>query len=1767
MADYGRIEEWDDVFSYLKKLNPNITDRRAEKASRDYLKRDNRLQKVVVANRGEIAKRFFLALHEEGIPTVAVVTDPDIGQSWYDFANEVIQIGDPSNYINIPVIIGAAILSGSNAIFPGYGFLSENIEFAEMLQSASKMFSHELIFMGPKPEVMRYLSDKVSARNLARDNNVSLFEGADNIPDFAAAKKSAGAIGYPVIVKLSSGGGGRGIIPVFSEEELVPAIEQCQRIGRAHYHNNEYYIEKYIVKPVHLEIQIFNGWAIGIRKCAVQRRNQKIIEESGHTFLNDTLQLSLLAEAQKMANYSGYRDGCGAGTVEFLLDYDTGKFGFLEVNTRLQVEYAVTEQTLGMDLVKWQILLFDGREDEISYLDVIKARMTITEHAIECRIYAEEPVNNYQPSPGIIQELILPTFHGIRCDFGFSEQDRILPMYDAMIGKIIAVGAGRKEAMIRLERALQEMYIKGINTNIKQLLKIVRHEEFQKGDYTNKLLTDYPELELKGEEIDGRILSDRRGRGAILFGVLTEYIRIYNSMSNDLIVLGNPGISIRNRKITAIPFRYRVKYLDNFFTMEVFQVGLDKFYLFVDGMYNGKVKLISCNERNDDYLFTYGTRSYRLRVDRQRLNHLSFRMQDESNKTNYFRMQIRPEGYDDKIDPEGLVRSPFQCTFITFPGARDKKGGQVTVGTRVKKDDPLVIISSMKMETVIKAPIDGEVEYLIENGESSKLILGETADGKIIGKSIEEREVLARIKPDADSSALKSDEAEQGSGKKLMSFKTQGLVSIEDIEGAYLKDPERFIHVILELLQSCFEGFFQQDVKIREIENILNKIPDASWEKIITENNERKLNTIIGHYCNIKQLFSPVISGKSSFYDEFSYFIRNMGNINYQPSPAFKELFSSILKTYGLLEWKPSIARDSLRMKQIVLHVERSYHICFEHKPIIRKLAQVLSNSRNNLEETYNTLADLYLQEQTELDDSLGRFILKVLHEKYHQSPELIEKNVKLAEIIGDRDLVKYEKEAQEEFLSSPEYNTQANQRMIQMGKWPIEIWVKECFDQGACEEIFIDMIDRRGMKGPAAVGGTDAPKVAARIYLGGIQGRKALFFMKDSRINGGATGDLEGLKYVASVYIAYVMSIPLYVWNDGAGANIKEGMISLNRAAQGFMMNTISSYAGPEDFFRYVENTGDPGLAELISEINVRFFPGSDTQAINRRNHFTVAVGTGSSAGLDVYGSSQAAIQIMLDHENSYRVLTGSNVIRTVMGEDISNYDIGGARVMSKWTGIVDSVAKNKKELIDLIRQMHAVFAYETDLPAIKRPGKRKETAGMMTSWEGLTEDILCPNLDGGEFFPFKSDYYGSGSLTAGFGKIGGRRVLVMGPRSNFGLRSFAAVTRARELLTMARKTSSHQILVIGKKWMSEVNFYDIHGTRARIDYLQVMRDFPGLKFNIITDMESFHAVDVNSLADVVIFVRCEGSGNLELQYPEFIEKNSMFITDSMGGAFDIVHRIISMIDPLDGKIRKFEIPDGAPSIPEDTNSPYDMIESVISKTFDKGSFLEFFGDMNRNKTRSNLITGLASLNGRTVGIIADQPLVLGGGADAIGTEKFRIFTEFLNKKGIPLVMLSNSSGFIPGTKQERIRIQSVGAYSLDVNVLGRMPVVSVVLSQNYGGRQIHAFGKLLRPGIVYMALERSIMAVIGENVAFNLLEGRRHKALVDKGDDNEAKELRAAFSKKYLEKARAGNDGTKTGAVDILIKDIKDLRKFLNEGFVEAEKRAEKAFGGSGS
>ncbi len=418
------------------------------------------IDKILIANRGEIALRILRACKEMGIKTVAVHSTADTNLKHVLLADESVCIGPPSStdsYLNVPALIAAAEITDAIAIHPGYGFLSENADFAERVEESG------FIFIGPKAETIRMMGDKVSAIRAMKEAGVPTVpgSGASLGEDDAENKRIALEIGYPIIIKASGGGGGRGMRVVNTESNLVKSIQLTKSEAGSFFGNSEVYMEKFLENPRHIEIQILsdgqgNAIHLGERDCSMQRRHQKVIEEAPALGITDQQRDKIGASCVKACVDIGYR---GAGTFEFL--YENDEFYFIEMNTRLQVEHSVTEQVTGVDLVKQQILIARGEKLTLRQEDI-----KIIGHAIECRINAENPAKNFTPSPGKIERLHLPGGLGVRWDSHLYTGYIVPPHYDSMIGKLICHGSDRETAIRRMDVALQELVIIGIENNI-----------------------------------------------------------------------------------------------------------------------------------------------------------------------------------------------------------------------------------------------------------------------------------------------------------------------------------------------------------------------------------------------------------------------------------------------------------------------------------------------------------------------------------------------------------------------------------------------------------------------------------------------------------------------------------------------------------------------------------------------------------------------------------------------------------------------------------------------------------------------------------------------------------------------------------------------------------------------------------------------------------------------------------------------------------------------------------------------------------------------------------------------------------------------------------------------------------------------------------------------------------------------------------------------------------------------------------------------------
>lgn len=440
-------------------------------------------KKILIANRGEIALRIIRTCKEMGIKTVAVYSTADKDSLHVRFADEAVCIGKPAgkdSYLNIPNLMAAAEITGVDAIHPGYGFLAENAKFAEICQQ------YKIKFIGPTPEMIRKMGDKITAKDTMIKAGVPCIPGSEGLVESVEeGRQIADGMGYPVIIKATAGGGGKGMRIVWSSEEFEKQMNTAQTEAGAAFGNSGVYIEKYIEEPRHIEIQVAgdqfgNVCHLSERDCSIQRRHQKLVEESPSPFMTPELREKMGDAACKAASAINYES---VGTIEFLVDKHRN-FYFMEMNTRIQVEHGVTEEVINYDLIKEQIKIAAGER--------ISGKNYIPEmHAIECRINAEDVYNDFRPCPGKITTLHVPGGHGVRIDSHIYAGYVIPPYYDSMIAKIITIAQTREEAINTMERALSEFVVEGVQTTIPFHQQLMRNEDFRKGNFTTKFLETF----------------------------------------------------------------------------------------------------------------------------------------------------------------------------------------------------------------------------------------------------------------------------------------------------------------------------------------------------------------------------------------------------------------------------------------------------------------------------------------------------------------------------------------------------------------------------------------------------------------------------------------------------------------------------------------------------------------------------------------------------------------------------------------------------------------------------------------------------------------------------------------------------------------------------------------------------------------------------------------------------------------------------------------------------------------------------------------------------------------------------------------------------------------------------------------------------------------------------------------------------------------------------------------------------------------------------
>lgn len=443
-------------------------------------------KKVLIANRGEIAVRIIRACRELGIPTVAVYSQADAHSLHVSLATEAYCIGpaqSKNSYLSIPAIISTALMCGADAIHPGYGFMAERADFVDICTQ------HGIKFIGPSADAMRKMGDKATARKTMTDHNVPVTPGTGLVKDVKEVREFAKKVGYPIIIKATAGGGGKGMRIVRKDEELESLMSMCQQEAQNGFGNPDVYVEKYLENPRHIEVQILgdsfgNVVHLGERDCSIQRRHQKLIEEAPSPAIDEKTRKEMGEAAVRAAKAINYE---GAGTIEFLLNND-GNWYFMEMNTRVQVEHCVTEMISNIDIVREQIVVASGQKLDFTQNDII-----LRGHAIECRINAENPEKDFMPNPGTIDGYVAPGGFGVRVDSHVYPGYSIPPFYDSMVGKLICWGRTRNEARRRMYRALKEYVITGVETTIPFHQDIIEDEVFMSGNFNTKFIEEYYE--------------------------------------------------------------------------------------------------------------------------------------------------------------------------------------------------------------------------------------------------------------------------------------------------------------------------------------------------------------------------------------------------------------------------------------------------------------------------------------------------------------------------------------------------------------------------------------------------------------------------------------------------------------------------------------------------------------------------------------------------------------------------------------------------------------------------------------------------------------------------------------------------------------------------------------------------------------------------------------------------------------------------------------------------------------------------------------------------------------------------------------------------------------------------------------------------------------------------------------------------------------------------------------------------------------------------
>ncbi len=1785
------------------------------------------LKKLLVANRGEPVMRAVRTARRLGLAIGVVYAPDDAGQEWIrhvDFALPLtLRTPGSTPYVDGEQIVALAARHHCDALWPAWGFLAEDPDFAQMVIDAG------VRWIGPHPDAIRRLGSKVESSRIAAHANVPTIPEVamtvePHLPSPEALRDIAERIGYPLLLKPALGGGGQGQLVVRAHAELTAAFDSVARINRAQFHNGPILVQRLIEQARHIEAQVLADGQGSIvifqeRDCSIQRRNQKIIEESPSPGFPVASRQALQDAARRLAQHVGYTS---AGTLEFL--FDGAQLYFLEMNTRLQVEHPVTEATHqwtdhagtrhAIDLLDEMLRVAAGES-----LRFTQTQLVAHGHAIEARLYAEDPLQNFQPSPGLVTALALPHGDDVRIDTALlGTHGAVNPHYDPMVAKLIAWGPDRDAAVGKLAGALSRTTIAGIPTNIPFLQAVLREPHFQQGRYTTQYLAEHPQT------VAG--IGANRG-DALLVAALASYERDRRAAMEQMM---SGRVTNAAAVLAAVPAN-----------------GATLRFLFQDRPCDVRV----AEWAPQQYLVWFGATLVTCTMSpsegpAQHLILADGRVIAATTTWNEARITVLVAG-----ESYTLHRAEVGAVCRVDPHAAPGGGRitkiAVTPGARVSAGDALYSLEAMKMESQICAAHDGVV-VAIDISEGSAVQAGQAvvAVERLADPTVSEdvQPWLAEelgITPDTSPTA-------QFFTPALACGNHASVLGIaQDIILRFVQGYDVTIGEATAAAQCLLQTLREQPQRQPDIARWLASVVDLyhTLQRLLTEEHSHAAIYFVEH---LRRAERPIPRATEALLIDA---LRTYGVSDLHPCVALEfaalhvlqatvrqrsarqEFLRTLVQTLTVdgqcqsreletslvhLFQSPVIREQeqqlelwralALAIDPAILHAAETPMVAPEYaahySAVVRDPLSLLSrDEQSRLPRTLDAQR-LHAEPFGNLPQPLGAYLARVfagapgaelpvtdaaqhhgvalfviqepkapsryrlvatlhlpsleLHAQTASLPQFeqamiaafnliriyqalglpVQQNhffVQIAQPIPisgglvkqiSRRIAGFARDigvSATEILSlvhgdyhifevwharslgllarppcvladrKPEWDAtvEADNRQRRLGKLLNADRMRLLFDDAGYEELFFPEVDD-----------VDDEPIGLTVYRGPIGGVTSLVYAGDFRFRGGALGEREGKKLAATVVLAYALQTPLLGVHDGAGANIKGSVASLGWAGAYFgAIAATGGHSSAAQFHRWLHGHCErPFFEKILAHFQAHVEP----RTANLEPSIHLHLHLGASVGMLVYGPSISSCAVMVDHPEVYRLLTGAATVERVTGERGSNYDLGGVLVHGRLSGEIDVVLGDEQSAIAKARDLLAAFVLRDRVPSttvIHRSVECPQPTIPISGGVIVGRDAIHANVDDGEFFEVRRDLAQAGALLTGYARLGGQPVALAVTATDYGLHHGRAFKKAQLIAAGAEDLGLPLIVVAGANWdrleppVRTETIYQLHEMR------RAMRTARIPKIGVIMGPRALER-DIHEMMDLRCYVPRGNESAYELSRAHLL---CHAVVDTLAAAFDWCADIVQylprpwelgtttgrMISTTDRVDRSTD--DIARLLPPQLTQPYD-VRQILTTVVDVGSFREFSPDDGQP-----LVVGLATMDGRVIGLIADQPQIEGGAQTVISISKFTRFHRFCERFQLPLVEFNDSPAFRPGREQERSGIQGEGGKSIREEVLSTIPKIAVTLRQNYGGRYIHANLKTLGPERRGLIVKGARLGVMGAEGAVGVLMAKKLAAIKD--------------------------------------------------------------------